>query len=123
MFIANPDEPQTFVLVLPLVFHTDEKLAKLWKASADAESAWKFLQMQALPDQNHHQDVTYDSIMHPQPETMPRMRVSGAAREAAQVLWIWMEGSEYKIETIGTSNGFRWRNSARKNFGDDADED
>ncbi|KAJ0100691.1 hypothetical protein J7T55_000108, partial [Diaporthe amygdali] len=79
VFIANPQEPQTFVLVLPLVLHTDEKLAKLWKAMADTESAWVFLHMQyPLPEQGPHQEITYNSISHPKPaleipEAMERM--------------------------------------------------
>ncbi|KAH8763808.1 hypothetical protein F5883DRAFT_559785 [Diaporthe sp. PMI_573] len=125
VFIANPQEPRAFVLVLPLVLHTDEKLAKLWKALADTESAWVFLHTQyPLPDQGAHQEITYNSISHPKPasevlEARERMQVSSEASWAAQVLRIWKEGYEYKSEMTETTTGLRL---SRKRLGDDANE-
>jgi hypothetical protein len=121
---ANAHEQQLFAL-FPLVLHTDEKLAKPWRSLANAESAWTFLLMQyPLPDQNLHPEAPHNSSIHQQPasevpEIIPRVHVSGT-REAAQLLHILKEGSQYKSETIGT-DGLRWHHSARKNLGNDED--
>lgn len=123
---ANAHEQQTLALFFPLVLHTDGKLAKLWKSLADAESAWAFLQMQyPLPDQDFHQEATHNSSIHDQPasevpEIRPRVYVFGT-RKVAQLCQILKEGSKYKSETIGITNGLRWRHSGRKNLDNDED--
>ncbi|KAH8744728.1 hypothetical protein F5883DRAFT_588814 [Diaporthe sp. PMI_573] len=104
VLIANPPEPHAFILILPMILHTDEKVVKMWKASADTKPVLPFLRAQyALPDQRLHQEITHNSARrpHPAPREIQRvLRLGYMGKEMAQVVIIWIVGAGYKREML-----------------------
>ncbi|KAH8743614.1 hypothetical protein F5883DRAFT_592306 [Diaporthe sp. PMI_573] len=104
VLIANPPEPHAFILILPMILHTDEKVVKMWKASADTKPVLPFLRAQyPLPDQRLHQEITHNSAHrpHPAPREIQRvLRLGYMGKEMAQVLTIWIVGAGYKREML-----------------------
>ncbi|KAH8754631.1 hypothetical protein F5883DRAFT_688106 [Diaporthe sp. PMI_573] len=106
MVVANPPEPHNLMLALPSILHTDEKLGKMWKATADMQTSLLFLRAHYPPDQAPQQEITQHPASRPRPASRlceiwgvlrdstlatnaAALRDSTLATNAAQIERIW----------------------------------